>query len=434
MKKKVIVSLIVVAVILIGYFSFFRKKAPTFETVAVTRQDLIQTVSVTGELKSDEAVSLDFETTGRVKSVTAEIGDQVAAGEMLATIDDNVLTQKVTNAKAALDQALAQSGISNDEIDRLQGSVDNAKDFLSDTKDLEEQKLDAAKKCEDDAQRSYDDAIDYYEKVVAEKGASSSEAKYAKMSVNSALTTLNTAKESKKTTELSKDLAITAAENNWHSAENDLVKAKSHNQQAYDDSLVAAAQADYQIALDNLDKAALKAPTNGEIVKVNYKPGEVIGNAEAESFMEMISGDLLIETDVSESDIAKVKLSNTGVVTFDSLGEEEKFNVQVISIEPAATVIQDVVYYKVKLKLENSTDPRIKPGMTANIDIETNKKTAVLAMPERLVKEDNDTKYVDVLSADNVSKRAEVKLGMRADEGMIEVLSGVKEGDKVIAN
>jgi multidrug efflux pump subunit AcrA (membrane-fusion protein) len=94
-------------------------------------------------------------------------------------------------------------------------------------------------------------------------------------------------------------------------------------------------------------------------------------------------------------------------------------------------VIQDVVYYRIKLMLDN-LDPRLKAGMSANIDIRTAEKDNVLTIPVRAIKDEDSGKFVDVLQADNTTKHVKVTTGLAGDEGMVEVTSGLNGGEKVV--
>jgi len=167
MKKKLFIagSLSLLTLLFVWLF-FFRGKNVQYETIAVEKKDLVQTVSVTGELKSDIELNVNFQTTGRIKKVYTYIGQVVAGGDILAEIDDNILNQQVSNSKALLDRALAQAGISDDEINRLEELLNNTKKAFSDTEDLEKQKVDAAKQAVVDAQRNYDDTKEYYHLLV----------------------------------------------------------------------------------------------------------------------------------------------------------------------------------------------------------------------------------------------------------------------------
>jgi multidrug efflux pump subunit AcrA (membrane-fusion protein) len=75
--------------------------------------------------------------------------------------------------------------------------------------------------------------------------------------------------------------------------------------------------------------------------------------------------------------------------------------------------------------------------MTANISITTEEKQDALVIPGRAVIEKENgqggiRKYVRVLKADGDMEEKRVEIGLRGDGGMVEVLSGVEEGEEVI--
>lgn len=191
---------------------------------------------------------------------------------------------------------------------------------------------------------------------------------------------------------------------------------------------VSQAYAAWQRAQADLDDVTLVAPLPGVITKVNYKLGEKIDLAKPVISLLGKSG-LEIEVDIPESDISKIKLGQTAEITLDAFGDDVVFPGQVVFIYPAETLIQDVVYYKVKVAFTNEST-EIKPGMTANIDIITAVKEAVLVVPVRAVKQ-NAQKYVDVLQ-NGQEVRREVVTGLRGDNGLLEIVSGLNEGETVI--
>jgi RND family efflux transporter MFP subunit len=143
-------------------------------------------------------------------------------------------------------------------------------------------------------------------------------------------------------------------------------------------------------------------------------------------------GGLEIESNVPESDIIKVALDQNVDVTLDAFTIQDIFNAKISEIEPAATVIQDVVYYKVKMKLENP-DGRFRNGMSVDGDIHTDEKSDAVIIPLRAVKSENSEKYVEVLGGDGIStEKIKVTTGLEGDEGMVEIRSGLKGGEKVI--
>jgi len=175
------------------------------------------------------------------------------------------------------------------------------------------------------------------------------------------------------------------------------------------------------------------SPIDGVILKRNVDPFETtVANSPTPVFTVGDPNDLVIETEVPESDITKMKIGQKASLTFDALPADQIFEATVTEIDPASTVIQDVVDYRIKLKLNNN-DPTIKPGMSANIDIRTAEKDNVLMIPQRAVKTDTkNKKTVDILQADNIIKTVSIEAGLQGDDGMVEVTKGLKAGDKIV--
>jgi len=177
----------------------------------------------------------------------------------------------------------------------------------------------------------------------------------------------------------------------------------------------------------NYSKAILRAPIDGMISKVNKKVGESVSSADIT--IEMITPHFEVNVDIPETDVAKLNVGDTVVITLDAFGEDTKFGGKVMRIDPASTNIQDVVYYKVKVSLDE-TDKPVKAGMTANVTVATEKRSGVLYISSRAVRT-NSEKYVKVLIGKEV-KDVPVTLGLKADDGKVEILTGLKEGDVVI--
>jgi len=230
-------------------------------------------------------------------------------------------------------------------------------------------------------------------------------------------------------------------ENNLNNAEAavDTAQAALELQQANYDSLVAKPRdidiAFYQAALDQAiasrNKAIIYAPIEGVITKVNKKQGELISSAEA--MIEMLSPHYEIDVDIPETDVVKLKTGNDVVITLDALGKDVEFVGSVLSIDPASTDIQDVVYYKVKVGISDNNAESFKSGMSADVLIKTNNKDNVLFIPSRAVLSRNDSneKYVRVLKDEAIEERT-VELGLKADDGKVEILSGLSEGEEIV--
>jgi RND family efflux transporter MFP subunit len=194
-------------------------------------------------------------------------------------------------------------------------------------------------------------------------------------------------------------------------------------------SQVAQAQASLDLAKNQLDEYSLIAPAEGEITFVNYTVGEQ--TSLAKSAVSMIGKNkFYIEVDIPESDITKIKVGNPVEITLDAYSDDIKFSGSVLLIYPAETVVQDVVYYKVKVEMADS-QYEIKSGMTANCDILTAKKDKVLTIPHRAIQEKDGRRFVKVL-VNGAPIEKNVTVGLRGDEGEVEIISGLTAGEKVI--
>ncbi len=432
-KKKIIWILVIVALVLILFFIFRPKKsAVTYTTEAAQVGPLVQTVSSTGDLTDEREITLNFEIGGRIGTIFVREGQTVAAGDSIAMIDNPILNSQLTQAQAAWDAAVAKSGGNDDAIREMEVSVENAEDFLDDTKDLNEENLAAAETAKDNAKDYYEAAQDYYDQIVDDSGEGSSTAKYAYLSLQSALNAYESAQKNKEVAESQADLSKTSAENALNSAEAKLKTLKSKYTQTVNDASVLSAKAAYEIAQENLAKATLKSPVNGKITKINNKTGEVLGTGVIkESFTKVIANDFILESNIPESDIVKVSLGDKAQITFDALDLEDVFSAEVVQIDTDATIIQDVVYYRVKLKIED-VSPKLKPGMSVNVDIVTAQKDNVVQVPSRAIKLEGKRKYVEVLQPKNEVERIWVETGLEGDEGMVEIISGLSGGEEVI--
>lgn len=217
------------------------------------------------------------------------------------------------------------------------------------------------------------------------------------------------------------------------SAEEDLETAESNYAELSRSASVEAARADYQIALKTLENASLKSPLNGLISKINYEVGEIIGTATlTNSFGEMITNDFVLEVDVPESDISEIKLDQVAEVTFDAFNFEDKFNAKVVEIEPASTMIQDVVYYKVKLKIDNIDNKKLKEGMSADVDILVDSKNDVIRVSDQFIYENDDSglKFVKIMK-DGKFVDVKVQLGLDGDNGYTEIISGLRGEEEI---
>lgn len=175
------------------------------------------------------------------------------------------------------------------------------------------------------------------------------------------------------------------------------------------------------------DKAIIRAPIDGKITKVVKQKGESIMSSEV--MVQLSSPHYEVKLDIPETDIPKISIGDSAVITLDAFGDEVKLSGKVLAMELASTEIQDVVYYRVTITVDPS-DKEIKSGMTANVSLSTDSRTNVLAVPVRAIKTNNGKK-IQILENGKM-REVDVQLGMRADDGRVEILSGLSAGQDVI--
>ncbi len=259
----------------------------------------------------------------------------------------------------------------------------------------------------------------------------------AKISLNDAI---KVAKNSFDSAKVTGEQSLVSAKNTvettkqaWKVAENQLKNIKTAARiEDIKSAQLEIARIESSLALidDQISNSIIKSPINGKVTAVNYEIDEqVMANSVVISIVD--ENHLKIEVYISEADIAKVNVGNIVDITLDAFGDEKIFHGNVKSIDPAETVLQDVVYYQVDIEFSNNEKLNIKPGMTANITIKTNQKNNILGIPNRAIIETNQKKIVRVLKNNTVIEK-DVETGMNGDSGFIEILKGLKKNDIVI--
>jgi len=222
-------------------------------------------------------------------------------------------------------------------------------------------------------------------------------------------------------------------------------------------SQIAAAQAQVDTAQSNLDGATLTAPVDGIITAVNAQAGDSIaansGSSGAEApgstallpssgtgtgsggagggsaFMTLVStANYQTVVTFAESDAAKVAAGQVGQVTFDAISGLT-VPVHVLAVAGSATVVSNVVNYYVTLSLD-STDPRLRPGMTTNATLITAEADNVLTVQNSALIHRGTQVFVNLLEGTKQVLTA-VTVGV-VGTTTTEVMTGVREGDTVV--
>jgi HlyD family secretion protein len=260
----------------------------------------------------------------------------------------------------------------------------------------------------------------------------------------------------------------TISESEWESAQSAFEIAKadvtaSQQTVASAEFSVHSAEATLKEANENLVKTSVYAPMDGTITVLNVEKGERVVGTELMSGTEMLRVANLdrmeVLTEVNENDIVRVKLNDSALIEVDAF-PDRKFKGIVTEIANSATTTglttDQVTNFEVKILLlkesysdlitERKPQP-FRPGMSASVDIMTELKTGILAVPlqsvtllaDSLVKKDtasvvavrDDTKEVVFVVDKGKVKTTEVNTGIQ-DNNYIEIISGISAGTEVV--
>jgi HlyD family secretion protein len=188
---------------------------------------------------------------------------------------------------------------------------------------------------------------------------------------------------------------------------------------------VLSAEGKMQSAAAALEDTTLRAPADGTITKVDIKVGE-LAQALKEVMVLQDIGNLYLEANINEANIAEIKIDQPVDVTFDALGTDKKFSATISQIDPASTLISGVVNYKVEARI--ASIPEIRPGMTANMSILVGQISGILTVPKRAVLMHDGGSFVRVVKDPTKKKitwtEVPVTTGFEGDEGLVENCSG----------
>lgn len=367
---------------------------------------ITETVTASGKIYPETEVKIAPEVSGEITQLTIEEGDTVKKGDLLVKINPAIYTSMVTQAQASVQQSRAQVANSKEMVAQAKAQYDQALANYNRNKKL------------------------YQEKVISALEFEQLESAY-------------------KTAKASYDAARANVTGGQYGVE--------------------AAGANLSQAQENYRRTTIVAPTSGIISALNVKLGErVVGTAQMAG-TEMLTiadlGRIEVRVDVSETDIAKVKLGDTTIIEADAY-RDRKFTgiVSKIAVSStssgtlAATVSTDqVTNYTVHILilpesygdlLAKSGKFPFKPGMSASVEIQTRRERNILSIPVNAVTTrdyaDSIKKKNDAIANDAVrqvvfvydEKKKEVairdvKTGVQ-DNQYIQITEGLKVGEQVV--
>ena len=388
MKKKTLFIIIGIAVALILLLIVGKKagwfgKTGNFKEVEITKIepiDIVETVSATGKIQPEIEVKLSSEVSGEIIELPVVEGQAVEKGDLLVRVNPDIYQSNVNRAQAGLETSRANYAQAQASLKQAEANYNRNKSLF-------------------------------------EKGV------------------------------------ISKAE--WDRVVSEYEVAKANKESAYYN--MQSTSATVKEAQDNLGRTNIYAPMSGTISKLDAELGERVVGTQQMAGTEILRvanlTNMEVEVDVNENDIVKVEVGDSTIVEVDAyLGEEFKGIVTEISNSADAALTTDqVTNFKVKVRiLEESYKELLKekpanyspfrPGMTATVDIITNRKDAVIGVPISAIVIKNDTtkakseeqKYEAVFLKDGEKAQLrKVSTGIQ-DDSNIEITEGLTKGETVI--
>jgi len=277
-----------------------------------------------------------------------------------------------------------------------------------------------------------------YKNIVSSDNKSSLDAQRGY--INTALTNVVNSQQTISSTELDNSVNINTysanidtAQGSLKAAQDDLAELTASPRQEDVDlhqAQVKQAKAKVWLLQNQIEDTILNAPVGGQIIKIGKRVGELVQSALKDAVITILPSDpFSIEVDIYEEDVAKMNVGNPVNITLIAF-PEQTLTGKVISIDPAEEIIDGVVYYKVSVSLDDLPED-VKPGMTADLIIRTDFKENVLTVPKKAAKKKNGKTMVQVLENKTITER-EIEIGLKGTNDVIEVISGLEQGDQVI--
>lgn len=388
MKKKTLfiiigIALALILLLIVGKKAGWFGKTGNFKEVEITKIEpinIIETVSATGKIQPEIEVKLSSEVSGEIIELPVVEGQAVEKGDLLVRVNPDIYQSNVNRAQAGLETSRANYA-------QAQASLKQAEANYNRNKSLFDKGV--------ISKAEWDRVVSEYEVAQANK-----ESAYYNMQSTSA-----TVKE----------------------------------------------------AQDNLGRTNIYAPMSGTISKLDAELGERVVGTQQMAGTEILRvanlTNMEVEVDVNENDIVKVQVGDSTIVEVDAyLGKEFKGIVTEISNSADAALTTDqVTNFKVKVRileesykdlLEGKADnySPFRPGMTATVDIITNRKDNIIGVPISAIVIKNDTTATE--STDQKYEAVFLKEGEKAelrkvstgiqDDSNIEITEGLTEGETVI--
>ena len=479
MNKRYITLLLVVvglvAVVAVAGIAGRRgSHATSVRTQTISYTNFVVKLPENGIIERPQVQSIPAQVSGNLGSVFVRAGQSVAAGQLLATIDN---PQIMSNAQGAADAYRAQAAhaqsaqaSSRTSIAQAQAGLESARARLTQARqDLAngsqsglgyggstaaDQKAQAQANLENartnlaEARRMYDaDASLFRENAVSRDTLDQAKAK-----LDQAQVTYNQAAQARLSVGAQLSRSAQVLQDNVRSAQEAYAQAQAAldaaTVQASSGDVAAAyadvgkARSDYAFAADEAARTQIRAPFSGTILSQAaqstdalrpLQPGDAVTAGQTLFTISGNSG-FIVRTTVDEQDIINVRVGQRANVT----GEDfpgKTLSGHVVAISPIAQKSQDVSstarQVLTTVRLDNPP-PFLRDGMSANVDILTTDIRHALVVPTAAITAEKGKKYVFVVTGGVAHKRA-VRVAQSNDTQTV-VVAGLTSRDQIVLN
>jgi HlyD family secretion protein len=348
---------------------------------------MVRSVVATGKVEPLTKVEIKSKANGIIQALHVDIDSQVREGDVLVELDKELLTASVRGAEANLQAARAS----------LEGAEAQLKKNL----------VEAEGPDVEFARRSYDRA-----KALFAQG----------LLARSALDDTQS--------------AVEVAENRQRAAQSQLAVSQAKVTEAR--AQVAQAKAAADRADEDLRNATIRAPIRGSVLTRDVEIGSPVSsilNLGANATLVMTIGDIdrvFVRGRVDEADIGRVQLAQPARIRVETF-KDKTFNGRVTQISPMGVEKDNVTNFEVRVSIDNP-GKELKANMTANAEIVLEEHPDALIVPEAAVSYNPQKQaFVEVAAPGTKTGRRKIPIRLGVGNGTkIQVVDGVKEGDRVI--
>ncbi len=485
-------SIIIILVIVIPcYLLFFKTNTSTetkYVTTAVTKGNVVVSVSGSGQIQSTDTLNINANTSGNIISVPVKVGQEVKKGQLIASMDSTDARISLETAQLSLDKLKKPSVLGvlqkknsiikayDDTWNNISSYVVDMQTIVTGMSDLNygylgyrnkmvlsqsgKDKLDLSEKSYWDAKTSLDKTVALY-KSLSRSSSNQDLDNLLKVSLDTSKVISNSVKlfqasydfttyylkDASSSISISTQKDLTTWTNSVNSYTNSIlssISSNGENAQSLQDAMSPADELDIRQAELSLetkqnayDDYFIRAQFDGIISTLTAK----VGQSASGSIGTLISKQKMVSIPLNEVDIAKIKLGQKATLTFDAI-DGLTITGSVDGIDSVGTVSQGVVTYNVTISLDVD-DVRVKPGMSVGATIITKTAQDVIVVPSSAIKSKNGLSYVETLGITSVPSgsigiaslvlptQITVETGL-ADDTSTEITTGLKEGDVII--